>query len=698
MTLPGANHENVLDSQSALTTKAGTVFALSAPNGDIDTSLNGAHGLYFHDMRYLDRATLRVNGDALSVLLANADLSDRSISELTNPPLQLAGGILPEQRLGIRRERRLGEVVIEEVRVQNFSLRAIRVILTFEFASSFEDIFVIRGSRQGKRGNLHEPHWEGSSLILAYEGADGRLRRLALEFDPVPSRTGAGEATYELTLDAHDTSTIRITGTLSDTGHGSLEGSPSQPATKYLDRVEIETDNQLFNRVLKRSFDDLRMLLTRQRGDTFFAAGVPWFVALFGRDSLITALETLPYDPRIAANTLKRLAKRQGRRDDRRTLEEPGKIMHELRVGEMANLREVPYTPYYGTVDATPLFIVLLGEYVRWTGDHALWRRLKGNVIRALEWIDQRGEQGLGFTSYATATNLGWKDSGDCIVHRDGSLATAPIALVEVQGYVYWAKSLAAALFELDEDHEMSSRLTREAAALRRRFNRSFWLRTRRYFALALETGRRPVESVSSNPGQALLSGIISSEHVGAVARMLMSDRLFSGWGVRTLAEDEAAYNPIAYQVGAVWPQDNALIAAGLKRTGRTKEALRIFTAVFQAASLFPQNRLPEVFAGFARSQYPVPVRYPVACSPQAWAAGALPYMLTTILGLEPDANRRVLTITDPTLPDWLAVVTLRNLRVDQATVDLRFERRDGATEVTVARQLGELAVVVERR
>ncbi|MDQ6884784.1 MAG: amylo-alpha-1,6-glucosidase [Candidatus Dormibacteraeota bacterium] len=695
MTVPGADHENDLNSVFTLTTKAGTVFALCAPNGDIDTSGNSAHGLYFHDMRYLDRATLRVNGDAMSVLLASADRSDRSISVLTNPPLQLAGWALPEQRLSVRRERRLGEVMIEQVTIENFALRALRVILDFEFASSFDDIFVVRGSPRGKRGTLQEPRWEGSSLILAYEGADGRRRRLSLAFDPPPTRTNASGATYELNLNAHGASTIQVKGALSDIGGGSLEAGPTKPPTKYLDRATIETDNQLFNRVIKRCFDDLGMLLTRQRGDTFFAAGVPWFVALFGRDSLITALETLPYDPRIAANTLKRLAKRQGRRHDPRTLEEPGRIMHELRVGEMANLREVPYTPYYGTVDATPLFVVLLGEYIRWTGDRGLWRRLKGNVIRALDWIDQCGGHGLGFTSYDTDTNLGWKDSGNCIVRPDGSRAKPPIALVEVQGYVYWAKRLAASLFELDNDLETSSRLTREGEKLRRDFNRKFWLRRSGYLALALERGGRQVESVTSNPGQALLSGIVSPRHVAAVSRMLMSGELFSGWGVRTLAEDEVAYNPIDYQVGSVWPHDNALIAAGLKRTGRAKEALRIFTAVFEAAALFPQNRLPEVFAGFGRSQYPVPVRYPVACSPQAWAAGALPYMLTAMLGLEPDAVRQVLKVSNPSLPDWLSEVTLRNLRVGEATVDLCCQHHDGTTQVTVARQRGKLAVLV---
>ena len=689
--------ESAVSSSAVLTTKAGSVFALCAANGDIDARVSDAHGLFFHDMRYLDRATLRLNGGPLSVLLASADSADRSISEMTNPRLQLASGVpLPKEMLGIRRERRLARTVEEDVTVQNFALHSVQVGLSFEFEACFDDIFVIRGSRRGKRGELREPRWEGSTLCLQYDGADGRSRGLDLNFDPPPSQMGPGEASYDLSLDAHGSTRIRITGELRDLGPGTLESTPLRPpATRYLNRVLIETDNTLFNRVLQRSLDDLQMLLTRQRGETYFAAGVPWFVALFGRDSLVTALEILPLDPRIASNTLRRLAKFQGRRTDPRTLEQPGRILHELRVGEKANLGEVPYTPYYGTVDATPLFIIVLGQYLRWTGDVALWRQLKGNLVRALAWIDQNAGRGSGFTAYATEANLGWKDSANGIVRSDGSLAQAPIALVEAQGFVHWAKLEAARLFDLDGDLETSARLRQEANDLRLRFNRAFWLRDRRYFALALEGERRPVEAISSNPGQALLSGIVSPRHVAAVSRMLMSERLFSGWGVRTLASSEAAYNPIDYQVGAVWPHDNALICAGLKRCGQSQASLRIFSAIYDAAAAFPQFRLPEVFCGFPRAEFVAPVRYPVACSPQAWAAGALPLMLMANLGLEADAIGRELKISDPKLPDWLRVVTVRNLQVGESYVDLRFENMAGATQVVVLNRRGEVTVNV---
>ncbi|MDQ6876770.1 MAG: hypothetical protein M3082_03555, partial [Candidatus Dormibacteraeota bacterium] len=395
--MPESSSGSDLNPLTTLTTKATNLFALCGPEGDIDTRASDAHGLYFHDTRYLDRATLRLNGGPLSVLLASASQPDRSISELTNPRLQLAtGSALPKEMLGIRRERRLSNTMREQVTVQNFALFGVEVSLGFEFEAMFEDIFVIRGSRRGKRGKLHKPAWSGSTLLFRYDGADGRRRRISLTFDPPPSRKDPQAATYDLSLDAHGSSAIRITGELRDEGEGSLESAPvRRPAKRYLDRVTVETDNALFNRVLERCFDDLAMLLTRQRGETFFAAGVPWFVALFGRDSLLTALEVLAYDPRIAANTLQQLADHQGDHHDPRTLEEPGRILHELRVGEQASLHEVPYTPYYGTVDATPLFVVLLGQYVRWTGDLELWSRLKANVVRALDWIDDYGDQGL---------------------------------------------------------------------------------------------------------------------------------------------------------------------------------------------------------------------------------------------------------------------------------------------------------------
>jgi len=695
----------IADLGEALTTKSGDVFCLCASTGDIDSSVSPAHGLYFHDTRFLDRALLRLGDEPLSVLLSSADEDDRSVSELTNPDLELTRGhVIPKQQIGIRRERRLGKSVSEAIFFRNFGLEAVVLEFELEFAAGFDSMFAIRGAEIGQRGKLYEPSWRGGRLEFRYDGADGRVRTTTLSFDPKPTRTRANAvARYRLKLAPAESRCIRFEVEIADKGSGALEITPTAwRRNPSFSSVRITSDNPLFNRVLERSFADLEMLATRERGEVFFAAGVPWFVCLFGRDSIITALETVAYNPRVAAETLILLARYQGRHHDEWRDEEPGKILHELRVGEMANLGEVPQTPYFGTVDATPLFLCLLAEYVRWTGDLELFRKLEKNVERALHWLDTIADHdGDGFVDYVSRSdkglaNQGWKDSGNAIANADGSPAEPPIALVEVQGYVYRARLDAAWLYRLTDRPDKAESLEREAKALRKRFQSAYWLPDRRYLAVALQKDGRPAEAVSSNPGQALWSGIVNARHARAIASTLRSKRMFSGWGIRTMAEGEAAYNPLDYQVGAIWPHDNAMIAAGLKRYGFSEDSLRVFTAIYQAASRFSSYRLPEVFAGFDRGESPEPVRYPVACTPQAWAAGAIPYMLRTALGLEPDATENTLRIVRPALPDWLGEVSVRGLQVGEATVDLLFRRTHGETSVVVLEQLGPLHVLVE--
>ena len=690
------------DLGESLPTKASGVFALCAPTGDIDNHVNNGYGLYFHDTRFLAVARLRMNGQPLAVLLSNA--KDNVFSaELTNPDLELGHGqVLSKYRIGIRRQRSIERTVTETIDVANYSGDPVRLTLDFEFAASFESMFVVRGADPGQRGRLHDPQWSGMTLTFRYDGADERVRTAKLSFDRPPSRHRGSAASFDVHLETAGKTTIAITIELEDRGAGVLESRPTGKVSHPpLQDVQVETDNPLFNRVLNHSFDDLRMLLMREREETFFAAGIPWYVALFGRDSIITALETLAYDPTIASNTLTLLANYQGKHHDAWRDEEPGKILHELRVGEMADLHEVPQTPYYGTVDATPLFIVLLAEYVRWTGDLKLWRQLRSNVDAALNWIDRYADHdGDGFTDYQSKSgkgmvNHGWKDSGNSIRNRDGSLATPPIALVEVQGYVYRAKLDAAWLLRQDDDGERAQRLEAEAEALRRRFKKAYWIPQEKYLAVALQRNGHRAESVTSNPGHALWSGIVDADHAEAVAKRLLSKRMFSGWGIRTLAEGEASYNPIDYQVGSVWPHDNAMIASGLKRYGFDQQALQVFSAIFEAATRFQHYRLPEVFAGFSRDQYSVPVRYPVACSPQAWAAGAIPYLLQSVLGIVPDALGRQLHIRRPCLPPWLRSVVLRGLKVGDASLDLRYQRFGDDTLVTMLNRKGDISVRV---
>lgn len=456
-------------------------------------------------------------------------------------------------------------------------------------------------------------------------------------------------------------------------------------------------------RLLDRSFDDLQMLTTLQRGDLFFAAGIPWFVALFGRDSCITALQMLPYEPRIAATTLHVLASYQGSKERPERDEEPGKILHELRIGEQANLHEVPFTPYYGTIDATILWLLLLGEYLRWTGDMALFDHLQPHVDAALGWIARSGDaDGDGFVEYQRKagkglSNQGWKDSGNSIVRRDGSLAEAPIALVEVQGYLFRAKRLLAQAYRQHGDEARATTLAQEADELQRRFDAAFWMPDRQTYAFALEgTEKRQVGTIASNPGHALWCGIVPDERASHVRDALVAPAMWSGWGIRTLSAAERAYNPLDYQVGAIWPHDNALIGIGLKRYGFGEDTARIFTALCEAAVHFPDSRLPEVFAGYDRKEFAAPVQYPLACNPQAWAAGTLPALLWGMLGLEPDAFTRRLRIVRPHLPIWVPWVEIHGLRLADATVDLRWERSEAATSVAVRQCIGTIQVLVE--
>jgi glycogen debranching enzyme len=439
-------------------------------------------------------------------------------------------------------------------------------------------------------------------------------------------------------------------------------------------------------------------------GETYFAAGVPWFVTLFGRDSLITAYQMLAYHPLIAEQTLRLLAKYQGTREDDWRDEQPGKILHELRVGELARLNLIPHTPFYGTVDATPLFLLLIAEHARWSGTLDLFHELREPIDRALFWMDHYGDRhGETYLAYVSRTkermiNKGWKDSGNAIVNADGSLARPPIALAEVQGYAYAAKLGIADLFERAGERERAAQLRRDAARLRERFNRDFWMEEKDCYALALQADGRPAAVISSNPGQALWTGITDEDKARRTIRRLMQDDMFSGWGVRTLSSREAAYNPISYHRGTVWPHDNSIIAAGFRRYGADGDALRIFHGLADAAFYFPSHQLPELFCGFGRREYDIPINYPVACHPQAWASGTIPFLLITLLGLTPEAFDKRLRIVRPLLPDFLDGLELRRLRIGQARADLRFRRREKGVEVEILQIDGELNVIVEER
>ncbi|MDQ3937509.1 MAG: amylo-alpha-1,6-glucosidase, partial [Chloroflexota bacterium] len=466
--------------------------------------------------------------------------------------------------------------------------------------------------------------------------------------------------------------------------------------------ASVETSHLLARRALERAMTDLRLLINTgpSEGERYLAAGVPWFSCLFGRDALISSHQLLAIRPQLARETLAVLARRQAHEVDEWRDAEPGKILHELRGGELAQAGEIPHTPYYGTVDATPLWLVVLDEYHRWSGDDELVDRLWPNALAALRWIDDFGDvDGDGFVEYERHSrrgllNQGWKDSGDAIRFQDGTLAEGPLALVEVQGYVYAARLGLARLARLRGDEELAAREEAAAATLRQRFEEAFWMERAGTYALALDGDKRQVDAIASNAGHALWSGICSQQRAASVARVLTGPGMWSGWGIRTLSSEAVGYNPIGYHLGTIWPHDNGLCAAGFARYGLTGAARMVAGALLEASAHFRDLRLPELFCGFDRASSPLPVPYPVACSPQAWAAASLYQFVTATLGMRPDALERRLELVSPTLPEWLPDLRIHNLRVGEAVVDLAFSN-DGSIAVEVLRRNGELAVDV---
>src|SRR5262245_27544756 len=462
--------------------------------------------------------------------------------------------------------------------------------------------------------------------------------------------------------------------------------------------------HRLFDRVFERAMLDLRLLRSRLAGYRHYAAGIPWFATLFGRDAATVALQTLPFGWPMARQTLALLARYQATSFDEYRDAAPGKILHELRTGELARLGEIPQSlAYYGTVDATMLFLILLAQYVAWSGDLAFARQLRPNVDAALAWMNECADSdGDGYADYRGRfadglVNQGWKDSGNAIVNADGSLADPPIALAEVQGYAFRARREMAALFRRLGDHRSADAEERRASALRERFEDDFWDAQLGCYVLARHEGGRPVRVVASNAGQVLWSGIAEPDHARQVADRLLAPDMFSGWGIRTLSSQVCAYNPIGYHLGSVWPHDNAIVLAGFRRYGLEEQACRVFQAIFDAASHFRAFRLPELYSGYDRREsQDRPVRYQVACSPQAWAAGALPHALASLLGLRADALAGRLTIQRPRLPESLTWLTLERLRVGHASVDLRYVRKNHA-DVDVTWHVRDGALDIER-
>ena len=689
--------------------KYGDTFAVFNRYGDIEALGPSQFGLFHAESRHLSRFSMRVNQQQ-AMLLSSTIRDDNSFLsvDLTNLDSPVNGddtllrGTVHIFRLQFLREA----ACYQHIRLLNYGLQPVRVSLLLQFDADFADIFEVRGTKRSRKGERLLDQVEGNAAILAYKGLDGVVRRTRLEFSPRPASLTTREAAFQITLEPKQEQSIYSTVSC-ERNPGGKQFEPFDTAFQRLqhdferssvEECRITTTSETFNAWLTRSAADLRMLTEGNPEGPYPYAGVPWFDTVFGRDGIITALECLWMAPRIAEGVLKYLAQTQATEEIPDQDAEPGKILHEMRRGEMAAMKEVPFARYYGSVDSTPLFVMLAGAYFVRTGNLTFLKQIWSNIERALHWMDDYGDSdGDGFVEYQQRSSKGlvqqgWKDSQDSVFHDDGRMAEPPIALCEVQGYVYAAKRSAALIARALDEPEFSEKLDSEAEALRVKFEEAFWCDDLGTYALALDGQKQQCRVRASNAGHALFCKIASQERAEAVTASLMSEQCFSGWGVRTVGASECRYNPMSYHNGSVWPHDNALIGLGFSLYGMQEQACNILHGLYEASRHVESQRLPELFCGFhKRCEANGPTLYPVACAPQAWAAGSVFLLLQACLGLEVRAGERQIHFSNPCLPLNLDEVRIENLRIGAASADLLIRRDGSGVAVKVLRKCGDI-------
>jgi glycogen debranching enzyme len=689
-------------------------FAMFDRFGDVQVLTPGKEGLYHNDTRYLSHQELTIDGGRPLHLGTSVEGSNSLLAiDLMNPDLPARDDrpALPKGTLHIFRSKLLWQRACHEhVRLTHHGSEPTRVRLEITFDADFVDLFEVRGMTRERRGERLQPEVKVSEVVLPYRGRDDRLRSTRVQFEPAPTAIDVGRAAFELQLDPGTEHHIYCTVTCECENEApaarvsydaALRDNAARRRVWLGGHCTMATSNPLVNLWLDRSAADLSMLTTTLPTGPYPFAGVPWYSTTFGRDGIITALQCLWVDPALAGGVLSFLASTQATEMDPQNDAEPGKILHEARQGEMALTREIPFGRYYGSVDATPLFLVLAAAYWRRTGDTALIRGIWPNIVLALQWIDRYGDaDGDGFVEYARRSDeglvqQGWKDSHDSVFHSDGRLAEAPIALCEVQGYVYAGKLAASQLARLMGDAPMADALERQAQQLRERFQADFWCEEIGSYAIALDGHKRQCKVASSNAGHTLWSGIAAPEHAQRIVDGLMGPQFFSGWGVRTIPAAAARYNPMSYHNGSIWPHDNALIASGMARYGRTESAMQLFASTFDASLHFDAHRLPELFCGFPRRAGSGPTLYPVACSPQAWAAAAVFGMLQACLGMEIHADRAEVVLQVPRLPPFIDWIRISRLGAPGPSVDLLLQRYERNVGFEVVRKDPEARVTV---
>lgn len=711
-------------------------FVISNHDGDIPVE-DSPFGLYFYDTRHLSVFQMRLNGQPLELLASNDERVYHAVFLLTNGASGTAEQGIDRQTIAVRRERVVHKAVFERLTLTNHNRVPIECDLTIELAADFADMFVVRGFAGGPRGVIEPVEYQGDRLRFVYRGADDVVRITDIHLSavpdtvdilgaeaPPPSPGAQGEGArhlrqlptparaqmhWRIALAPHDEWVVDLTITPATNPSDRQNSGAFRSFEAALDAVRasyrawddgaaiVTTDNPAFNQLLRRSSHDLRALTARFGDLALPVAGIPWFAVPFGRDSLIASFQALWFQPDLARGTLRYLAAHQGTQDNPWRDEQPGKIMHEMRFGELANTNSVPFNPYYGSIDATLLFLMLFAATVRWTGDMNLYHELLPAAFQALDWMDLYADaDGDGYIAFEPRSTAGlriqgWKDSRDSVLHPDGTPAEPPLALVEVQAYAYAARTWMADVLEQLGDADRAAEARAGAAALKERFNADFWLEDEGFYAQAIEVGKGAIREITSNPGHAFLCDILTPERAALCATRLVAPDLLSSWGVRTRSAADPNYNPMSYHNGSVWPHDNSLIVWGLARSGFRNEANDIAGRLVEAATHFRLHRLPELMCGYDRDPdtFDGPVPYPVSCRPQAWAAGTGLLIVCSILGLEVDALDNTLRLA-PHLPPWLSLIEVQNVRVGERRVHFRATRTgveiiaDGGVEVRV--------------
>lgn len=690
--------------------KNGSHFLVLDQSAGIPACNTLGYGYYRYDTRHIGEWEMTLNGVPMSLLSTN--VSEGYSATFLHTNVQVDG--LPQQNIIVQRDVVLHDLLWEKVTVENFLNACLECELKLHFQSDFADMFEVRGLNRARRGErmIPVPARDLSSLFLAYRGLDNILVETLIEFRGLkPVRIQDGDVYFKIELNGRSRQAFEICVSTAANGK---ELSPDSSrigfdrAREMADRdyqewssagASLSTDHELFNVSIDRGMRDIYILRQPTPRGYGIAAGIPWYTTIFGRDSAITALQLLPYMQSISRETIGVLAKYQGVKEDPYTEESPGRIMHEIRFGELARAHEVPHTPYYGSVDSTQLWLLLLAEYVDWSGDLELARRLWPKVKSAMDWLNRMTKHGY-LTYHCTNShglvNQGWKDSHDSVNFANGKLAAAPIALCEAQAYLYAARMVIAGLADRLKFKAYGARLRSDAHKLKESFLKDFWMPDEQFLANALDADGRQVDGLSSNPGQCLFTGILDDEKAHRVADRLMAPDFWSGWGIRTLSRSNMAFNPISYHNGSIWPHDNSMIAHGFRKLGRIRDLHKIMEALYEVSLSQKNYRLPELFCGFGKEDSDNPIDYPVSCSPQAWAAGSMFQLLSACFNIQPDALNNTVRIVEPSLPEWLGRVVLKNVQVGKTHIDLAFASRGNLTTCEILRKSGALKVVIE--